>query len=247
MKSRDTLIRLKRFQVEEKRRRVRQIEMMVAEFTRMAADLDREIANEEKRAGISDPQHFAYPTYARAAITRRDNLKSSIGELAIQIEEAKAAQADRAGRAAEIRVAGRPREGRGPGSRGRRAGLSRSDRRKRSRLADRRGVLSRSTKRAPRDGESRQRQCPDFCAVTDGFELAPAPLRPQASQFPARIAALLRCDGRERCSRRRRGQFRWGAKQWRTITAWRRPMTTWTWIMPAHEATYVQFLPRCNW
>jgi flagellar FliJ protein len=92
MKSRDTLIRLKRFQVEEKRRRVRQIETMVAEFTRMAADLDREIANEEKRAGISDPHHFAYPTYARAAISRRDNLKSSIGELAIQIEEAKAAQ-----------------------------------------------------------------------------------------------------------------------------------------------------------
>jgi len=93
MKSRDTLIRLKRFQVEEKRRRVRQIETMVAEFTRMIGDLDREIANEEKRAGISDPQHFAYPTYARAAIARRDNLKSSIGELAIQIEEAKAAQA----------------------------------------------------------------------------------------------------------------------------------------------------------
>ena len=55
MKSRDTLIRLKRFQVEEKRRRVRQIETMVAEFTRMIGDLDREIANEEKRAGITDP------------------------------------------------------------------------------------------------------------------------------------------------------------------------------------------------
>lgn len=94
MKSRDTLIRLKRFQVDEKRRRVRQIEMMVAEFTRMIGELDREIANEEKRAGISDPQHFAYPTYARAAITRRDNLKSSIAELAIQIEDAKAGQGE---------------------------------------------------------------------------------------------------------------------------------------------------------
>jgi flagellar export protein FliJ len=91
MKSRDTLIRLKRFQVEEKRRRVRQIEMMTAEFNRMIADLDREIANEEKRSGINDPQHFAYPTYARAAAGRRDNLKSSIAELAAQIEEAKAA------------------------------------------------------------------------------------------------------------------------------------------------------------
>jgi flagellar export protein FliJ len=91
MKSRDTLIRLKRFQVEEKRRRVRQIEMMSAEFNRMIADLDREIANEEKRSGISDPNHFAYPTYARAAMGRRDNLKSSIAELGQQIEDAKAA------------------------------------------------------------------------------------------------------------------------------------------------------------
>jgi flagellar export protein FliJ len=92
MKSRDTLIRLKRFQAEEKRRRVRQIELMVAEFTRMAIDLDREIVAEEKRAGISDPSHFAYPTYARAALARRDNLKRSIDELTAQIADAKAAQ-----------------------------------------------------------------------------------------------------------------------------------------------------------
>jgi flagellar export protein FliJ len=92
MKSRDTLIRLKRFHLEEKRRRLRQIETMLAEFSRMSADLDREIANEEKRAGIADPRHFAYPTYARAASVRRDNLKSSIAELTAQIDEAKAGQ-----------------------------------------------------------------------------------------------------------------------------------------------------------
>lgn len=92
MKSRDTTIRLKRFQLEEKRRRVRQIETMLGEFTRIAAELDREIANEEKRAGISDPRHFAYPTYARAASARRDNLKRSIAELSTQIEESKAAE-----------------------------------------------------------------------------------------------------------------------------------------------------------
>jgi flagellar protein FliJ len=92
MKSRDTLIRLKRFQLEEKRRRVRQIELMVGEFARMSGELDREIANEEKRAGISDPRHFAYPTYARAASARRDNLKSSIAELTAQLDDAKAAQ-----------------------------------------------------------------------------------------------------------------------------------------------------------
>jgi flagellar export protein FliJ len=89
MKSRDTLIRLKRFQVEDKRRRVVQIESMIAEFTRMAGELDREIATEEKRAGNSDPSHFAYPTYARAAMTRRDNLTRSREELEGQLADAK--------------------------------------------------------------------------------------------------------------------------------------------------------------
>ena len=90
MKSRDSLIRLKRFHVEERRRRLAQIEAMIGEFARMAADLDREIALEEQRAGISDTSHFAYPTYARAARTRRDNLLHSSGELRDQLEEARA-------------------------------------------------------------------------------------------------------------------------------------------------------------
>jgi flagellar protein FliJ len=88
MKSRDTLVRLKKFQVDEKRRRVSQIEMMMAEFDRMSAELDREIANEERKAGISDPAHFAYPTYAKAAAQRRDNLRRSIDELKGQLDEA---------------------------------------------------------------------------------------------------------------------------------------------------------------
>jgi flagellar export protein FliJ len=90
MKSRETLVRLKRFQVDEKRRRVTQIETMIAEFDRMAADLTREIATEEQRAGISDPAHFAYPTYAKAASQRRDNLRRSAAELQGQLDDAKA-------------------------------------------------------------------------------------------------------------------------------------------------------------
>lgn len=91
MKSRDTLIRLKRFQVDEKRRKVAQIEAMIAEFQRMATDLEREIQVEQDRAGIHDPAHFAYPTYAKAAIQRRENLKRSAAELAGQLDDAKAA------------------------------------------------------------------------------------------------------------------------------------------------------------
>lgn len=94
MKSRDTLIRLKRFQVDEKRRKVSQIEAMIAEFERMVADLDREIRSEQERAGIHDPGHFAYPTYAKAAIQRRENLRRSADELKVQLDDAKAALQD---------------------------------------------------------------------------------------------------------------------------------------------------------
>ena len=90
MKSRETLIRLKKFQVDEKRRKVAQIEAMIAEFDRIAAELDREIRSEQERAGIHDPAHFAYPTYAKAAIGRRGKLRQSAGELKAQLDDAKA-------------------------------------------------------------------------------------------------------------------------------------------------------------
>jgi len=94
MKSRETLIRLRKFQVDEKRRRVAQIETMIAEFERMAADLDREIKAEQDRAGIHDPGHFAYPTYAKAAMQRRENLVRSAEDLKVQLDDAKNALAD---------------------------------------------------------------------------------------------------------------------------------------------------------
>src|SRR4051812_49855375 len=89
MKSRETLIRLKKFQVDEKRRRVSQIEGMIADFQRMSVDLEREIQTEQERAGINDPSHFAYPTYAKAAIQRRGNLTRSPAELRLPRESAK--------------------------------------------------------------------------------------------------------------------------------------------------------------
>ena len=94
MKSRETLIRLKRFQVDEKRRKVAQIEVMIAEFERIAGDLEREIKAEQDRAGIHDPAHFAYPTYGKAAMQRRENLKHSAADLKLQLEDAKGALAE---------------------------------------------------------------------------------------------------------------------------------------------------------
>lgn len=94
MKSRVSIIRLKKFQVDDKRRKVAQIEAMIAEFERIAADLDREIQAEQDRTGIQDPSHFAYSTYAKAAIGRSENLKRSTEELVGQLERAQAALRD---------------------------------------------------------------------------------------------------------------------------------------------------------
>ena len=89
MKSRDGLIRLKRFQVREKRRQVAQIEAMIAEFERMAKDLNDQVVAEQERSGIRDTSHFAYPTFAKAAIQRRNNLSASAADLAAKLAAAR--------------------------------------------------------------------------------------------------------------------------------------------------------------
>lgn len=94
MKSRESLIRVKRFQVDDKRRQVAQVEMMIAEFMRMIGDLDDQIVSEQNRVGIHDITHFAYPTFARAAMQRRDNLKVSVRELEDKLANAQAELAE---------------------------------------------------------------------------------------------------------------------------------------------------------
>ncbi|GGA57671.1 flagellar export protein FliJ [Pelagibacterium lentulum] len=89
MKSKSaSLIRLKKFQVDEKRRQVMQIEAMVADFQRMAAELDQQIEIEHQKTGISDMAHFAYSTFAKAAMTRRDNLLNSANDMREKLEAA---------------------------------------------------------------------------------------------------------------------------------------------------------------
>jgi flagellar export protein FliJ len=84
----ESLIRLKKFQVDEKRRQVTQIEMMIADFERMASDLDQQIEIEHQKTGISDVAHFAYSTFAKAALARRDNLLASAHDMKEKLETA---------------------------------------------------------------------------------------------------------------------------------------------------------------
>ena len=81
MKPRESALRLKCFEAEEKARKVADLESMIREFDQMAFDLERQITTEEDRTGVKDRSHFAYSTFAKAAAQRRDNLMTSVDDL----------------------------------------------------------------------------------------------------------------------------------------------------------------------
>lgn len=88
MKARESALRLKRFEADEKARKVADLEHMIREFEGMATDLDRQIKAEEDRTGIRDAAHFAYSTFAKSASQRRDNLRASVDGLKTKLESA---------------------------------------------------------------------------------------------------------------------------------------------------------------
>ncbi len=90
MKPRESVLRLKRFDAEEKARKVADLQAMIREFEQMAVDLERQIASEESRTGVKDVKHFAYSTFAKAAAQRRDNLKISVDDLRAKLDLAAA-------------------------------------------------------------------------------------------------------------------------------------------------------------
>lgn len=105
MKPRDAALRLKKFEADEKARKVADLESMIRDFETMAGDLDRQIRSEEERTGVKDIRHFAYSTFAKAAAQRRDNLRASTAELKAKLD---AAQAERDEAVAQLNRASTP-------------------------------------------------------------------------------------------------------------------------------------------
>jgi flagellar FliJ protein len=81
MKAREAAVKLKKFDAEEKQRKVDDLEMMIRDFQQMSDDLERQVQAEEDRTGIRDKSHFAYSTFARSAAQRRENLLASVADL----------------------------------------------------------------------------------------------------------------------------------------------------------------------
>jgi flagellar FliJ protein len=89
MKSRKSLIQRCYFKVNDRRQAVADIETMIKTFNQKVIDLEGQIKHEQEKSGVDDVNHFAYPTFAKAAIQRRDNLKNSIAELELKLVEAR--------------------------------------------------------------------------------------------------------------------------------------------------------------
>ena len=89
MRNRESLIRLHRFQVDEKRRNLAELELMLQEFRRRERELEAQVLSEQEKAGISDVAHFAYPMFAKSVIRRRQNILNSIEDIERQLDVAK--------------------------------------------------------------------------------------------------------------------------------------------------------------
>ncbi|HHN67189.1 MAG TPA: flagellar export protein FliJ [Thermopetrobacter sp.] len=83
-------VRLHRFKVEEARRQVGEIELMIGELSRKRDELTAGIRFEEERSGVGDPGHVQYPPAALDMRKRRDNLDKSISDLKEQLQVASA-------------------------------------------------------------------------------------------------------------------------------------------------------------
>ncbi len=81
MKRGDTLIRLKRFRVDELKRRMATLDAMRADAEKKLADLEESVARERQRANDSDIGRLAFPSFLRSIDVRRENLKATLKEL----------------------------------------------------------------------------------------------------------------------------------------------------------------------
>jgi flagellar export protein FliJ len=85
MKGLNSMIRLQKWQVDEKRRQLAELEAMRADLVRRKEGLRAEVAAEHKAADAQVIQ-FAFATYVRDALSRLETLGSSIEEVDRAIE-----------------------------------------------------------------------------------------------------------------------------------------------------------------
>lgn len=81
MKRRDTLMRLKRFRVDEFKRRLATLDDMKADLDKKLKDLDDSVVREKQKAADSEIGRVAFPTFLQSIDVRRKNIQATTKDL----------------------------------------------------------------------------------------------------------------------------------------------------------------------
>lgn len=83
------VVRLHKWQVDEKRRQIAELETMRSEIVDQLEKLTSDLAAEQKHLATSIVVDINYANYASNVMTRRENLEASITEIDVSIENMK--------------------------------------------------------------------------------------------------------------------------------------------------------------
>ena len=89
MKGLEALIKIHRFELDQKRRALTEVEALEAGIETNIRNLQTELSEEQEAARHSVEGVYAYGGYARAVITRRENLRQSLTEAAREVAAAR--------------------------------------------------------------------------------------------------------------------------------------------------------------
>jgi len=81
MKRGDALIRLRRFRVDELKRRMATLDGMKQDAERKLSDLEDSVVRERQRSVDSDIGRLAFPSFLRSIESRRENLRATLKEI----------------------------------------------------------------------------------------------------------------------------------------------------------------------
>ncbi len=91
MKRGNTMLRLRRFRVDDLKRRLGTLDAMGADVERKLSDLEDAVTRERSRCGDSDIGRLAFPSFLRSIEVRRENLRATLSDIE---RERAAAQSD---------------------------------------------------------------------------------------------------------------------------------------------------------
>ena len=81
MKRRDSILRLKRFRVDELKRRLATLDEMKVDLEKKLSDLDDSVTREKSRANDSDIGRLAFPSFLQSIDVRRKNIRTTMKDL----------------------------------------------------------------------------------------------------------------------------------------------------------------------